>query len=87
LHAAHAVYASAGLAAHARTFAGHGIGIETVESPLLAPASDELVLATGMALCVEPGISRPGIGGALIEHELIVADGDPRMLCVTPSLS
>jgi Xaa-Pro dipeptidase len=87
LAAAHAVYASAGLAAHTRAFAGHGIGIETVESPLLAAASGELELSAGMALCVEPGIARPGIGGALIEHEVVVGEGAPRFLCVTPSLS
>jgi Xaa-Pro aminopeptidase len=40
-----------------------------------------------MALCVEPGIEIPGIGGALIEHEVIVGEGAPRFLCVTPSLS
>ena len=81
LAAAHAVYASAGLAAHARAFAGHGIGIETVESPLLAAASGELELAAGMTLCVEPGIARPGVGGALIEHELVVGERAPRFLC------
>ncbi len=64
-----------------------GIGTETVESPLLAPASAELVLVQGMALCVEPGVSLPGIGGALIEHELIVGDGEPRLLCATATLT
>ena len=51
---------SAGLAAHARAFAGHGIGTETVEAPLLSAASAELVLVQGMALCVEPGVSVAG---------------------------
>ncbi len=87
LAAAHGVYEGAGLAAHARAFGGHGIGIETVESPLLAAASGDLELVAGMALCVEPGIAIPGIGGALIEHEVIVGEGAPRFLCATPSLS
>jgi Xaa-Pro dipeptidase len=87
LEAARAVYADAGLAAHARTFAGHGIGIETVEPPLLSQASARIELVTGMALCVEPGIAQPGVGGALIEHELIVGSDGPRLLCATPSLS
>ncbi len=75
LDAAHAVYADAGLVRHARAFSGHGIGIETVESPLLSAASADLELAAGMALCVEPGVAVPGVGGALIEHELIVGHG------------
>jgi Xaa-Pro aminopeptidase len=87
LAAAHEAYERAGLAGHARTFAGHGIGIETVEFPLLAPASGELELTAGMTLCVEPGITVPGVGGALIEHEVIVGEGAPRFLCATPSLS
>lgn len=87
LDAGAAVYLAAGLAAHARVFAGHGIGIETVESPLLAPAGRDLELRAGMALCIEPGVSVPGVGGALIEHELVVSDGTPRLLCATPTLS
>ena len=73
--------------AYARTFAGHGIGIETVESPLLAAATAETRLSAGMALCVEPGIAIPDVGGALIEHELVVGPAAPRLLCATPSLS
>ena len=87
LAAASAVYAGAGLAAHARAFAGHGIGVETVEAPLLSSASANVELVAGMALCVEPGVAVPGVGGALIEHELLVGDGPPRLLCATPSLS
>jgi Xaa-Pro aminopeptidase len=86
LAAAGEVYASAGLAAHARAFAGHGIGIETVEAPLLSSASADVELVAGMALCIEPGVAVAGVGGALIEHELIVGDGSPRLLCATPSL-
>jgi Xaa-Pro aminopeptidase len=87
LDAASAIYREAGLAAHARSFAGHGIGLETVESPLLSPASRALELVEGMVLCVEPGVSVPDIGGALIEHELVVTAGTPRLLCSTPTLS
>jgi Xaa-Pro dipeptidase len=87
LDAGTAVYAAAGLAAHARAFAGHGIGIETVEFPLLSPPARDVELRAGMALCIEPGVTVPGVGGALIEHELVVRDGTPRLLCVTPALS
>jgi Xaa-Pro aminopeptidase len=86
LDAAHAIYADAGLAQHARAFSGHGIGIETVEAPLLSAASPDVELVPGMALCVEPGVAVAGVGGALIEHELIVGPAEPRLLCVTPSL-
>jgi Xaa-Pro aminopeptidase len=77
----------AGLEAYARAFAGHGIGIETVEAPLLTAASADIELVAGMALCVEPGVAVPGLGGALIEHELIVVEGMPRLLCTTPPLT
>jgi Xaa-Pro aminopeptidase len=87
LGAAASVYEHAGLTGHARAFAGHGIGVETVESPLLAAASADTELRAGMALCVEPGVVVPGVGGALIEHELIVGASDPRLLCVAPTLS
>ncbi len=87
LEAGRAVYAGAGLAEGARAFAGHGIGIETVEAPLLAHANADAELVEGMVLCVEPGVSVAGVGGALIEHELIVGIGEPRLLCVTQSLT
>jgi Xaa-Pro aminopeptidase len=87
LRAAAFVYASAGLADHVRAFAGHGIGVETVESPLLSAASADTELRAGMALCVEPGVAVRGVGGALIEHELIVGAGDPQLLCAAPTLS
>ncbi|MEO9175465.1 MAG: M24 family metallopeptidase [Gaiellales bacterium] len=87
LDAADEVYRGAGLAAQARSFAGHGIGLETVESPLLSPASRAFELRTGMVLCIEPGVAVPGVGGALIEHELVVTMGTPRLLCATPTLS
>ena len=52
---------------------GHGIGLETVEEPLLT-AGDETELEAGMVLCVEPGLFVPNWGGALIEQEVIVRD-------------
>jgi Xaa-Pro dipeptidase len=87
LDAGAAVYAAAGFAGEARAFAGHGIGIETVESPLLSPAARDVELRAGMTLCIEPGVTAPGVGGALIEHELVVRDGPPRLLSATPTLS
>ncbi|HRA48371.1 MAG TPA: M24 family metallopeptidase, partial [Thermomicrobiales bacterium] len=62
---------------------GHGIGIETVELPLLT-AGNETELRAGMVLCVEPGLFVPNWGGALIEHEVIVqASGPPEVISKT----
>jgi Xaa-Pro dipeptidase len=85
LDAAARTYEAAGLAADARAFVGHGIGIETVEWPLLSRSSPDLELLAGMVLCIEPGVSIAGVGGALIEHEVIVTDGAPQILCRTPT--
>ncbi len=55
-------------------FAGHGIGLETVESPELR-AGAAMQLEPGMVLCIEPGIFIRGFGGACIEQEVIVTEG------------
>ena len=74
----------AGYGAHARTFMGHGIGLETVEEPYLTPDVTTR-LEPGMVICVEPGVYIPGWGGASIEHELIVTDGAPEVITPTPA--
>ncbi len=63
---------------------GHGIGLETVEEPLLTPANPT-VLEPGMVLCVEPGLFVPNWAGALIEQEVIIqASGAPEVITLTP---
>ena len=69
----------AGYAAHASPFMGHGIGLETVEEPLLTPGV-ETVLEPGMVLCVEPGVYIPDLGGCSIEEEIIVTDGPAEVI-------
>lgn len=64
---------------------GHGIGLETVEEPLLMPGVDDR-LEAGMVLCIEPAIRVPGLGGFSIEEEIVVEDGEPRVLTQTPRL-
>jgi Xaa-Pro aminopeptidase len=71
--------ADAGYAEHASKFNGHGIGLETVEEPMLV-LTDATPLQAGMALCVEPGIYIPGWGGCSIEEEIVVTEGDPDLL-------
>ncbi len=64
---------------------GHGIGLETVEEPLLT-AGNETELEAGMTLCVEPGLFVPNWGGALIEQEVIIRDaGPPEVITKTPA--
>ncbi|MGI8914881.1 MAG: M24 family metallopeptidase [Chloroflexota bacterium] len=60
----------AGFGAFASSSTGHGIGLETVEAPMLAPGSG--VLEEGMVLCVEPGIFQPGLGGCSTEQMVVV---------------
>jgi Xaa-Pro dipeptidase len=77
--AAHEVLDQAGYAEHASGFVGHGIGLETVEEPMLVPA-DATPLAAGMVLCVEPAIYIRGWGGCSIEEEIVVTEGEPELL-------
>ncbi len=60
-----------GLGPHASRFLGHGIGLETVEGPLLVPDSLE-VLREGMVLCVEPAVYLPEQGGVCVEEVVVV---------------
>jgi len=57
-------------------FAGHGIGLETVEPPFIT-ADDPTELKPGMVLCIEPKLTDPQIGGVSIEYEVIVQDDGP----------
>lgn len=64
---------------------GHGIGLETVEEPLLT-ADNDTILLPGMTLCVEPGLFVPNWGGAQIEQEVIVQEsGPPEVITKTPA--
>lgn len=60
-------------------FMGHGIGLETVEAPLLVPDSD-VELRPGMVLCIEPGIFIRGWAGCSIEEEVIITEGEPQII-------
>ena len=74
----------AGYGNYASPFIGHGIGLETVEDPLLM-SGVETVLEPGMVLCVEPSIRIAGEGGCCVEQEIIVTDGAPEVITRTPA--
>ena len=81
--ASQAVFEREGYGAHSRVFMGHGIGLETVESPLIQKGVQDR-LEEGMVLCIEPGISVPEVAGACIEEEMIVRADGPELLTHTP---
>ncbi|HET9256046.1 MAG TPA: Xaa-Pro peptidase family protein [Pseudonocardiaceae bacterium] len=58
---------------------GHGIGLEVHEQPYIV-AGNDLVLQTGMAFSVEPGIYLPGRWGARIEDIVVVEEHGARRL-------
>jgi Xaa-Pro dipeptidase len=54
---------------------GHGVGVSFHEEPRLVPYND-MVLAPGMVIAIEPGIYLPGVGGVRLENVVLVrADG------------
>jgi Xaa-Pro aminopeptidase len=52
---------------------GHGIGLSVHEEPYIVGGND-IVLETGMAFSIEPGIYFPGAWGARIEDIVVVTD-------------
>jgi Xaa-Pro aminopeptidase len=53
--------------------AGHGFGLGHPEPPYLVPGSQE-VLHAGNIVTLEPGLYRPGWGGARIEHDYLITE-------------
>lgn len=55
---------------------GHGIGLETHESPILRSKGPwaETELKVGMVITIEPGIYLPGIGGIRLEDTLLITE-------------
>ncbi|MGW7416926.1 M24 family metallopeptidase [Streptomyces sp. NPDC054863] len=64
---------------------GHGVGLEIVEDPELAPSAMGKLDAC-VPVTVEPGVHLPGRGGVRIDDTLVVrpeADGGPELLTIT----
>ncbi len=80
---AHRILEESGYGHYASAFVGHGIGLETVEGPLLTPGV-QTVLEPGMVLCIEPSVYIPDWGGCSIEEEIIVTDEEPAIITKFP---
>ncbi|MDQ0989805.1 aminopeptidase P family protein [Streptomyces sp. V3I7] len=83
--AARQVLDSAGHAEGLQPTTGHGVGLEIVEDPQLAPTSMGKLDAC-VPVTVEPGVHLPGRGGVRIDDTLVVrpeADGGPELLTIT----
>jgi Xaa-Pro dipeptidase len=59
--------------------AGHGVGLEEFEEPILASGSN-LILEEGMVVAVGPGIYLPGEYGVRLEDVVLVTPTGPRLL-------
>jgi Xaa-Pro aminopeptidase len=67
------VIEAAGMLEHRVGFIGHGIGVETVEAPMLVDGSDE-VLREGDVVCIEPGIVVSNVRGGRFEYGVAITD-------------
>ena len=61
---------------------GHGIGLETVEAPIIRPDND-MVLEEDMVLCVEPQFVLPEVGGTNVEQMVLVTQEGFELLTKT----
>tara|TARA_Y100000588_G_C14227026_1_gene913624 strand:+ start:461 stop:1645 length:1185 start_codon:yes stop_codon:yes gene_type:complete len=68
---------------HLFPMAGHGIGLETVENPIIRP-DNEQNLKKNMVLCIEPQFVIPEIGGTNIEQMILITDEGSEVLTQTP---
>ncbi len=84
LSAARAYVAEAGLTEEVGVVAGHGIGLELWERPLITEhdnADDDVAVQAGMVLCLEPIMAPPhpdgGLAGIFVfeQQVLVTADG------------
>lgn len=72
-----------GVAPYTGAYIGHGIGVELDEAPLLAEGNTT-PLEPGMVVTVEPKLMVPGIGGVMVEDDLLVTHRGCRRLSTVP---
>ena len=53
--------------------AGHGLGLEHPEPPILVPESTDVLIA-GDVITLEPGLYVEGVGGMRFEHNYLITD-------------
>ena len=52
---------------------GHGDGLDHPEIPAITPTSEARVEA-GMALCIHPGLDKPGVGGVFVGGTVLIEE-------------
>lgn len=82
--AARDIIAAAGFGEHFIHRTGHGIGLQSHEEPYIV-AGNELMLDSGMAFSVEPGIYLAGEHGARIEDIVVCTDAGVERLNTRPT--
>jgi Xaa-Pro dipeptidase len=63
---------------------GHGDGLDHPEVPSITPGSDMLI-EPGMALCIHPGLRKPGVGGVFVGGTVLVGETEATPLHHIPS--
>jgi Xaa-Pro aminopeptidase len=71
--AARNYFAKHGLDDHFTHSLGHGVGLETHESPAVGPRS-QAVFKPGMVVTAEPGLYYPSWGGVRWEHMVVITE-------------
>ena len=73
-----------GMIDYQRHHTGHGIGLEGHEWPFIDKGSDDVEIAEGMVLSVEPGIYIPGLAGFRHSDTVVIRSGGAERLTYYP---
>ncbi|MFC4321076.1 M24 family metallopeptidase [Litchfieldia salsa] len=81
--AARSIITQAGFGDYFTHRVGHGLGINVHEFPSLN-STNAMLLQTGMAFTIEPGIYLDGVGGVRIEDDLMITNSSVEVLTNYP---